>query len=94
MSDPVVRRAAGAVWRATPNALVVAVPPAPVVEVTGSGALVWECLAEPATVAELVGRLTAIVSAPAAQVVADVEDLVEELVTLGVLELVPRPDPA
>ena len=82
------RRAPHAIWRASRAFLVAAVPPAPPTRVGGSAAQVWQALAEPATLDELAATLSAATGAEPGMVRADVAALVEQLVPLGLVEVV------
>lgn len=81
------RRSPRAIWRATQQLLVVAVPPNPPTRIVGSAALVWSNLAEPTTIDELVERLAVEVDAPPNSVRADVEALLAQLEPLGLVEV-------
>ena len=82
------RRAPQAIWRASRSFLVATVPPSPPTRVAGSAAQVWRALAEPTTLDELAEALSTATGAPYAQVRADVSELVEQLVPLGLVEVV------
>lgn len=84
---PTYRRAPAAVWRASRQFLVAAVPPAPPTRVSGSASLVWAHLAEPVTIDDLVAQLNAVVDAPAEQLRANVEALLAQLQPLGLVEV-------
>lgn len=81
------RRSRLAIWRATQQLLVAAVPPNPPTRIAGSAAAVWAHLAEPTTIDELVARLADEVGVPADGLRADVEALLAQLEPLGLLEV-------
>jgi len=81
------QRSPRAIWRATHQLLVAAVPPHPPTRIGGSAALVWAQLAEPVTVDEMVARLVVKVGAAAEVVRADVLALLAQLEPLGLLEV-------
>ena len=80
------QRSARAVWRASSGFLVAAVPPSPPTRMAGSAAAVWQRLAEPVSLEELVAGLAAGLGAPAQQIRADVQLLLDALVPLGLVE--------
>jgi hypothetical protein len=57
--------------------------------VTGSAAHVWAALAEPATLDDLAASISAAIGVAPEEVRADVSALVEQLVPLGLVEVVP-----
>jgi hypothetical protein len=81
------QRSPRAIWRATQQLLVAAVPPNPPTRIVGSAALVWAHLAEPTTLDALVDRLSVEVSAPADALRADVQALLAQLEPLGLVEV-------
>lgn len=83
------QRAERAIWRSSQTFLVAAVPPAAPTRVTGSAAHVWAALAEPATLDDLAAIISAAIGVAPEQVRADVSALVEQLVPLGLVEVVP-----
>ena len=82
------RRNPGAVWRATDTFLVAALPPDEAISVVGSAALVWRRLAAPVTLDELAEQLAAETGALTAQVRLDVAVLIDQLLPLGLVEVV------
>lgn len=87
MSSTRYRRYPHAVWRATRYFLVAAVPPAAPTHVGGSAAAVWHGLAGAVTLPELVQQVAAEVGVPAAELEADVRNLLDALVPLGLVEV-------
>jgi len=81
------QRSPRAIWRATRQLLVAAVPPHPPTRIGGSAALVWAHLAEPVTVDALVARLADDAAAAPEVVRADVLALLAQLEPLGLLEV-------
>lgn len=88
MNDIRYGRAPRAVWRASRSFLVAAVPPAPPTRVVGSAAQVWQALAEPKTLDELAATIAAATGAAPEQVRADLAALIEQLLPLGLVEVV------
>lgn len=83
----IYQRAPRAIWRATQQLLVAAVPPNAPTRIVGSAALVWAHLTEPTTLDALVDRLSAEVSASADALRADVQALLAQLEPLGLVEV-------
>ncbi|MDO8362944.1 MAG: PqqD family protein [Actinomycetota bacterium] len=81
------RRSPRAIWRASANLLVAAVPPAAPTRIVGSAAMVWNHLAAPVGIDELVAELAAVSGSSAAAIRADVESLLAALVPLGLVEV-------
>ena len=59
----------------------------------GVGARVWELLGEPRTLAELRDAVTAEYEVDAATVEADLRELLEDLATRRLVEVLPRDEP-
>ena len=59
----------------------------------GVGARVWELLGEPRTLAELRDAVTAEYEVDAATVEADLQELLEDLATRRLVEVLPRDEP-
>ena len=83
------QRSSRAIWRASSGFLVAAVPPGPPTRMAGSAAAVWHGLSEPVSLDELVERLVVDAGAPAPQIRADVQSLLDALVPLGLVEVRP-----
>jgi len=89
MSTATYRRSPRAIWRASSQLLVVAVPPGAPTRIAGSAALVWAQMAQPVTIDELVARLAVSTTVPAAAIRADVTAMLTELMPLGLVEMQP-----
>lgn len=86
MTAGLVRRAPDALWRAGRRVLVAALPGHPPTTVSGSGALVWQHLADWTDVHELAATLAAETGADPATVEHDVHALLDALQPLGLVE--------
>ena len=86
--DPRVwRRRDDVVWRRSLDAAIVLSAGAEdPVTLPGTGAAVWDLLAEPATLAELVGTLVEVYGGDSATIERDVAGLLEHLRALHVVE--------
>lgn len=83
------RRSPAAIWRASAQVLVAAVPPNAPTRMAGSAALVWRYLEDAVGVEELAGFLAAATGSEAGVVHADVQALLDALVPLGLVEQLP-----
>lgn len=83
-----VRRSPRAIWRASSQVLVAAVPPRSPTRVGGSAALVWRHLQEPVTLDELCELVAADAGVPTERVHADVVALIDQLLPLELVEVV------
>lgn len=82
--DPVWRRGTDVLWRRSLDAVILLPAEADEpVTLPGTGAAVWDLLAEPATLAQLVADLVAIYDGDPSTVAADVTDLLAELESIG-----------
>lgn len=88
MTDRRYRRHPAAIWRATARFLVVAVPPSPPTRVVGSAGAVWHALDTPKRVSDVVTELGEMTTSDHGEVARDVLALLEELVALGLVEVV------
>lgn len=80
-------RAPASLWRElTGVTLVRTVDDPEVIELWGTGALLWEALKEPVTLDELAWDLAAVVGAPPDVVARDVHDALTDLLNRGVVE--------
>jgi hypothetical protein len=85
-------RAPGVLWRRSLDAVLVFGPGADGPRtLTGTGTELWDLLAAPITVEELVGSLAVRHGADGNVVEADLVPVLAELATLGVLEVTPAP---
>ena len=83
-----IRRSRATFWRAGDFGVVVLGPDATEpVTLDGTGVAVWETLAEPRSIDDLVAMLAREFGADPAQVSADVRPLLERLDALGVVEV-------
>lgn len=81
------RRAPAALWHRTSRRVLVSpAAGAPLLELDGVAALVWEALAEPVAVDELAADLAAVFDQPLADVAPEVERMVAGLVAAGAAE--------
>ncbi len=87
MSECRYQRSPLAVWRASGSFLVAAVPPAPPRKITGSASLVWAALAEAVGIDELVISLAGVTDSADDVIRSDVEKLLDQLVTLGLVDV-------
>lgn len=86
MSEPVWTRTAGTLCRRSLDTVLLLSPgAAEPVTLAGSGAVLWELLATPASTATLVAALAAHFDADEEVVEADVRPVLDELVALGAL---------
>lgn len=77
----------GALYRSVAGDVLIAAPDREDFELlAGAGSTVWHLLAVPRTLPELVEMTATTYAMPAAEIAADVEALVEELVQLGLIE--------
>lgn len=83
MTTGIVVRSPDVLWHRTSRRILVSLPAGATVELHGVEALVWEALAQPGTVDELVDDLAAAFDRPAPVVRADVTPLLDELVRAG-----------
>lgn len=84
-----VGRARAALWRSGDFGVVVLPEHADdPVTLAGSGALLWELLAQPRPLPDVAEELAGLYGAPVAVVMRDLEPVVDRLVTLGALERV------
>lgn len=87
MSTTVWRRREDALWRRSLDAVIVfPVGADDPVTVSGSGAVVWDLLAEPATLDDLVDALVEVYDADRATIATDVAALLAQLESLAALE--------
>lgn len=70
---------------AEPTAYLTRVPGGPPILLEGSGCVVWLALAEGGTMDQLVAATAAMTGAPEAEVRADVETLIDQLVVIRVV---------
>ena len=80
-------RAASALWRAVPGHLLLSDAHGEVVDVTGSGALVWELLAAPMEASDLVVEVGRLYGEDASAVETPVRALLADLVARGFVEV-------
>lgn len=84
------QRAAALLWRRCPDRVLVC-PPVQGVVVTalaGTALAVWDSLTSPLSVEELARELSSSYEAPAGQIVEDLNSLLPELTSLGLIEVV------
>jgi hypothetical protein len=87
VSTTVWRRREDALWRRSLDAVIVfPVGADDPVTVSGSGAVVWDLLAEPATLDDLVDALVEVYDADRATIATDVAALLAQLESLAALE--------
>ena len=86
-ADGVWRRRDDALWRRSLDSVIVfPVGTDDPVTIGGSGAVVWDLLAEPATLDELVATLAEVYEGDAASIASDVADLLSQLEALGAIQ--------
>jgi hypothetical protein len=89
IDDPSIVRATGALWRTGDFGVVVlGTRRADPLTLAGTGVAVWEALAQPLRVHELVDRLAARFGAPTSVVADDLAPVLDGLLADGVLEVV------
>lgn len=81
------RRSPAAIWRASGSWFVAAVAPNAPTRMVGSAGLVWQQLASPASLDDIVEGLAAVTGGEATVIRADVQALLAELVPLGLVEV-------
>mgnify|MGYP000978238507 CR=1 FL=1 len=81
------RRSPAAIWRASEQLLVAAVPPDAPTRMAGSASLVWQWLARPITLDDLVGALVEHTGVDAGVIQRDVQGLLDALVPLRLVEV-------
>lgn len=84
-----VRRADTCGWRRLPDRLLLLPAAGDVVTLLGTGPLVWDLLAGPRRAVDVAQTLAEQFAAPAEEVSADVQTLVDALLGLGALEPIP-----
>ena len=80
------RRSPAAIWRASDRLLVAAVPPNAPTRMSGSASLVWRHLECAVGLDELANRLAGETGGEPAAIRADVRDLLDALLPLGLVE--------
>lgn len=84
---PTYRRSPASIWRSSGNWLVAAVAPNAPTRMVGSAGLVWQQLAAPASLDDIVEGLAAVTGSEVTVIRADVRALLAELVPLGLVEV-------
>lgn len=82
------RRSPAAIWRASAQVLVAAVPPNAPTRLSGSAPLVWRHLEAPIDLDDLAHLLARQTGADSAAIRADVQSMIEALLPLGLVEMV------